>query len=241
MKALVFDMDGTIADTEAVHLAAFNHAFELEGMGWHWSEAQYIDLLQISGGKERMAHYWASRSDAPKDIDGHGIQGTIARLHEVKTAAYEALVNDGAVAMRPGVLRLMDEARRAKLALAIATTTSPVNIAAVLSRALGAEWRANFAVIEDASSAPRKKPHPQVYLQTLHRLGLAGADCLAFEDSANGLRAASGAKLPVIITPNRFTQHHDFRGAARLVPDLTQLRLGDLLLCWRETVALACA
>ena len=221
LKALVFDVDGTLADTEMAHLAAFNHAFAEEGLDWHWDEPNYTKLLEISGGKERMLHYWKQVHPDVKDIDGGGLQDTIDRLHAMKTAAYENAVQSGAVQLRPGVLNLIQKAHQAGLRLAIATTTSPVNIAVLLRNAIGPDWKELFAVIEDASTAPKKKPHPQVYSQTLTRLDLTGADCLAFEDSSNGLRAAVSAGLPVIVTPNSFTAHHDFAGALKLLPDLS--------------------
>ncbi len=221
LKALVFDVDGTLADTEMAHLAAFNHAFAEEGLDWHWDEPNYTKLLEISGGKERMLHYWKQVHPDVKDIDGGGLQDTIDRLHAMKTAAYENAVQSGAVQLRPGVLNLIQKAHQAGLRLAIATTTSPVNIAVLLRNAIGPDWKELFAVIEDASTAPKKKPHPQVYSQTLTRLALTGADCLAFEDSSNGLRAAVSAGLPVIVTPNSFTAHHDFAGALKVLPDLS--------------------
>ena len=221
LKALVFDVDGTLADTEMAHLAAFNHAFAEEGLDWHWDEPNYTKLLEISGGKERMLHYWKQVHPDVKDIDGGGLQDTIDRLHAMKTAAYENAVQSGAVQLRPGVLNLIQKAHQAGLRLAIATTTSPVNIAVLLRNAIGPDWKELFAVIEDASTAPKKKPHPQVYSHTLTRLALTGADCLAFEDSFNGLRAAVSAGLPVIVTPNSFTSHHDFAGALKVLPDLS--------------------
>ncbi len=221
LKALVFDVDGTLADTEMAHLAAFNHAFAEEGLDWHWDEPNYTKLLEISGGKERMLHYWKQVHPDVKDIDGGGLKDTIDRLHAMKTAAYENAVQSGAVQLRPGVLNLIQKAHQAGLRLAIATTTSPVNIAVLLRNAIGPDWKDLFTVIEDASTAPKKKPHPQVYTQTLTRLALTGADCLAFEDSSNGLRAAVSAGLPVIVTPNSFTAHHDFAGALKLLPDLS--------------------
>lgn len=202
LKALVFDVDGTLADTEMVHLSAFNQAFAEEGMDWHWDVKSYTQLLEISGGKERILHYWKQVHPDIKDIDGIGLKDTIERLHAMKTAAYENAVQSGAVQLRPGVLDLIHSAHQAGLRLAIATTTSPVNIAVLLRNAIGADWKDLFVVIEDASTAPKKKPHPQVYTQTLTRLALSGADCLAFEDSANGLNAAKSAGLPVIVTPN---------------------------------------
>lgn len=227
LNALIFDVDGTLADTEAAHLAAFNHAFAQEGMDWHWDEALYTELLNVSGGKERMLHYWQQVQPDLKDIGG-GVRDTINRLHELKTAAYEAAVQDGAVSLRPGVLRLMDEAARAGLRLAIATTTSPVNIAALLTKAIGPDWRSHFVAIGDASTAPDKKPHPQVYLQMLAALDLPGWECLAFEDSANGLAAATAAGIPTVITPTSYTAHHGFAEALRVLPDLSEVTLVEL-------------
>lgn len=228
LKALIFDVDGTLADTESAHRAAFNHAFAEEGLDWVWDEALYIKLLDISGGKERIAHYWKQTRGDIVGIEADALKDTIARLHELKTAAYEGMVNDGMVSLRPGVLRLIESAHDQGLALAIATTTSPVNIAALLRKAIGLHWRSLFGVVEDASTAPRKKPHPQVYLQTLQRMGLGGDDCLAIEDSANGLQAALAAGLPTVITPNSFTAKHHFEGALRVVPDLGDTTVADL-------------
>lgn len=228
LKALIFDVDGTLADTEGVHLAAFNHAFQQEGLGWHWDTALYTRLLEISGGKERMAHHWRTVNAGMKELSAGATQATIARLHEIKTAFYENAVNEGAVQLRPGVLALMNEARAQGLQLAIATTTSPVNIAALLRHAIGPDWRSHFLAIGDASSSPVKKPHPQVYLQVLGDMGLPASECLAFEDSANGLQAATAAGLRTIVTPNDFTAHHDFSGALRVVPDLGAVGLAQL-------------
>ena len=235
LKALVFDVDGTLADTEMAHMDAFNHAFAAEGLDWHWDVETYTRLLEISGGKERMMHYWKQVHPDIKDIDGGGLKDTIDRLHTMKSAAYENAVQSYAVQLRPGVLSLIQSAHQAGLRLAIATTTSPVNIAVLLRNAIGPDWKSLFTVIEDASTAPNKKPHPQVYNQTLSRLGLAGKDCLAFEDSSNGLRAAISAGLPVLVTPNSFTAHHDFTGALKVLPDLSQVTV-DQLRDWHSKV-----
>ena len=130
LQALIFDVDGTLADTEMAHLQAFNHAFQELGMGWVWDVPLYLQLLDVSGGKERILHYWKQVNPDIKSVDANALADRIGRIHELKTAAYEAAVNSGAVSLRPGVLKLMDEALSAGLQLAIATTTSPVNIAA---------------------------------------------------------------------------------------------------------------
>jgi HAD superfamily hydrolase (TIGR01509 family) len=228
LSALIFDVDGTLADTESVHLEAFNHAFRQEGLDWHWDVPLYTRLLDISGGKERMAHYWRTVDPTMTEVGAGALNDTIQRLHEIKTAYYENAVNNGAVHLRPGVLALMNDARRAGLQLAIATTTSPVNIAALLRSAIGPDWRSHFLAIGDASNAPVKKPNPQVYMKVLADLGLRAADCVAFEDSSNGLRAARAAGLHTVITPNSFTAHHDFTGALRVVPDLSGVTVARL-------------
>jgi HAD superfamily hydrolase (TIGR01509 family) len=237
LNTLIFDVDGTLADTEHAHMAAFNHAFGLEGMDWNWDVATYTRLLEISGGKERILHYWRSTRSNVSEIDCSAIADTIDRLHALKTAAYEQLVQDGEVELRPGVMSLIEEAINADFTLAIATTTSPVNIAALLRRAMGADWRTRFAVIEDASTAPKKKPHPQVYLQTKAKLGCTDATAIAFEDSSNGLNSALAAKLPVIVTHNPFTSQHDFKGALKVLPDLDGISL-DQIRTWHSGAAI---
>jgi HAD superfamily hydrolase (TIGR01509 family) len=229
LRALIFDVDGTLADTEHAHLAAFNQAFADEGLDWHWDLPLYTRLLEVSGGKERIAHHWAQVNPQVRDIGGGALADTVQRLHDLKTAAYERQVSRGAVQLRPGVLALIEAAGRAGLRLAIATTTSPVNISALLRQAMGPDWALHFEVIEDASTAPKKKPHPQVYRQTLERMNLSAAECLVFEDSANGLAAARAAGLATVVTPNDFTAHHDFTGALRVLPEgLANVSVDDL-------------
>lgn len=228
LKALIFDVDGTLADTEMAHLAAFNRAFKELDMSWHWDVPTYTQLLEISGGKERIRHFWEQQHDKPQALGNLALEQTIAHIHELKTAFYESAVNSGEVHMREGVLALIDEAQAAGIQLAIATTTSPVNIAALLRRAIGPDWSLHFRVVEDASTAPRKKPDPSVYLQTLARLGLAANDCMALEDSANGLLAARRAGLVTVITTNAFTAHHPFEGACQVLPSLKGVGLAKL-------------
>ncbi len=235
LNALIFDVDGTLADTEMAHLAAFNSAFAEAGLDWRWDVPLYRQLLSVSGGKERIRHYMQVQN--LRTIDGAALHDRINRIHEIKTLHYEKAVREGQVTLRPGVLALLESARDAGLKLAIATTTSPANVSALLGSALGSRWRLYFDVIEDASTAERKKPHPQVYLQTLYRLGMVSSDCLVIEDSFNGLKAASAAHLLTVITPNRFTDDHDFSGAMAVVPDLANVSLHDLMDWHRQASA----
>ena len=228
LRALIFDVDGTLADTEFAHMAAFNEAFQHENLDWQWDTATYTKLLEVSGGKERITHYWKQIQPGLKSIGGGAFADTVQRIHDQKTAAYERMVTQGAVKLRPGVLKLIEQAFEADIRLAIATTTSKVNVSALLRQAIGLNWSDYFSVIEDASTAPQKKPHPQAYIQTLARLNLPAGECIAIEDSANGLKAALAAGLATVITINSFTEQHDFAGALCVLPDLAQTSLVQL-------------
>lgn len=213
LQALIFDVDGTIADTESLHLRAFNLAFAECEIAANWSEAQYTELLEISGGKERLQHYF-TQNDIYLNPD------EIARIHQVKNEIYSKLMTSKAIGFRPGIGELFEEARANGKKLAIATTTSPENLNALLSAKLGSNWRTYFAVINDASTVTNKKPSPDAYLKTLGELGIGHTECVAFEDSHNGLIAALGASLTTIVTPTAFTKHHDFTGATLVLPSL---------------------
>ncbi|MFL6810651.1 MAG: HAD family hydrolase [Bradyrhizobium canariense] len=216
--ALIFDVDGTLAETEELHRQAFNHAFARQGLDWQWDRAVYKDLLRVTGGKERIrAHHERLRIAAPlSDVD-------IAELHRIKTAHYAELVETGCCPLRPGVTDLLIAARARGQRLAIATTTSHGNIDALLSRALGKRWAADFDAIVAGDDVRLKKPAPDVYVEILARLKLDASDCVAIEDSANGLIAASRANIPVLITRSMFFRDDDFSQARVVLDDLSGL------------------
>jgi HAD superfamily hydrolase (TIGR01509 family) len=218
MKAIIFDVDGTLADTEGAHRQAFNAAFREVGLDWHWHESLYARLLDVTGGRERLHYYWQLID--PEHAGGSRVKATVDAVHAIKTRHYDALVGAGQLPLRPGILRLIREAGAAGVAVAIATTTTPANIDALLRTPLGHDWRALFAAVCDAGSAANKKPAPDVYLAALSKLKLRGCDCLAFEDSHNGLQAACAAGLPTVVTPTAYTRAHDFGGALVQLPHL---------------------
>jgi HAD superfamily hydrolase (TIGR01509 family) len=228
LRALIFDVDGTLADTEHLHRFAFNEAFREAGLDWRWDANTYRRLLATAGGKERIAH-WQREHRAAGEPEWDARSPEVAALHAAKTAIYTALVDRGEIPLRDGVERLLRDARARGLRLAIATTTSPANIEALMRRNLGDDWRSWFEVVEDADTAPRRKPDPQVYLQALERLGLPADACIAFEDSVTGLQAAMAAGVPTLVTPSHYTHHQDFRGAMRVMQSLVDLRVDDLL------------
>lgn len=217
LAALLFDVDGTLADTERDgHRIAFNQAFAAAGLDWDWSVDLYGALLTITGGKERMRHYLQHyRPEHPPVADS-----VIAALHKAKTAYYTQLLAQGRIPLRPGVARLLHEARAAGLRLAIATTTTPENVTALLIHALGPESLSWFEVIAAGDIVPAKKPAPDIYHYALAQMQLDPAHCLAFEDSANGIQAAAGANLATIVTVNAYTADHDFSSALTVLSDL---------------------
>ncbi|EJN15606.1 haloacid dehalogenase superfamily protein, subfamily IA, variant 3 with third motif having DD or ED [Bradyrhizobium sp. YR681] len=216
--ALIFDVDGTLAETEELHRRAFNHAFARHGLDWHWDRAAYKDLLRVTGGKERIRAYHTRQWIAPPLSDAD-----IAELHRVKTAHYAEQIETGCCALRPGVAELLAGARARGQRLAIATTTSHGNIDALLSQALGARWAADFDAVVAGDDVPHKKPAPDVYLDVLARLKLKPSECVAIEDSGNGLISAARANIPVIITRSMFFRDDDFAGAQVVLDDLSEL------------------
>ncbi|WP_027546141.1 HAD family hydrolase [Bradyrhizobium sp. WSM2254] len=216
--ALIFDVDGTLAETEELHRQAFNHAFVRHGLDWHWDRAVYKDLLRVTGGKERIRAYHGRQEIASPLSDAD-----IAELHRVKTAHYAELIETGCCPLRPGVTDLLASAKARGQRLAIATTTSHGNIDALLSRALGKRWAADFDAIVAGDDVRDKKPAPDVYLEVLARLKLEASACVAIEDSANGLIAASRANIPVLITRSMFFRDDDFRAARAVLDDLSGL------------------
>ncbi len=227
LSALIFDVDGTLAETERDgHRPAFNAAFAEAGLGWFWGETLYGELLTVTGGKERMLHY-ARRFD-PGFLECADVRGRIAALHGAKTRHYLALLASGAIPLRPGVAALLMEARTAGLRLAIATTTTPENVTPLLALTLGAEAPGWFEVIGAGDIVAAKKPAPDIYLWVLERFGLPAGACLAIEDSAAGLASARAAGLPTLVTPCDTTREQDFSGALAVLPDLSATDLAGL-------------
>jgi HAD superfamily hydrolase (TIGR01509 family) len=221
IRALIFDVDGTLAETENIHRAAFNTAFARSGLNWSWSVDLYRELLRVTGGKERIRRYANMRGLSSTEIS----DDIIAHIHALKNARYAEIVRQGDCAPRPGVERLIRTSHARGLRLAICTTTSRANVYALIAATLGADGQGLFRTIAAGEDVRQKKPAPDAYLRAVEELDVEACYCLAFEDSRNGLRAALAANVKTIVTLSLYTAHKSFEGAARVLPDLSQFDL----------------
>ena len=219
LAALIFDVDGTLADTERDgHRVAFNLAFEEAGLDWDWTPELYGELLAVTGGKERIRFY-LEKFNTTFEKPGN-FSEFVAGLHAAKTSFYTKLMSEGKIPLRSGVERLLREAKEAGIRLAIATTTTPENVTALLTYTLGEESLKWFEVIGAGDVVPAKKPAPDIYHYVMEAMNLAPEQCVAFEDSYNGIRSAVQARLTTLITTNGYTKDDDFSGAAIVLDQL---------------------
>lgn len=219
LQALLFDVDGTLADTEKDgHRVAFNLAFKTEGLDWYWDEPLYGKLLSVTGGKERIKFYleqFNTNFNKPTDLDSF-----IKQLHALKTQYYVELMQAGKVPLRIGVEALIKEAKHAKMRMAIVTTTTPANVTALLNNTLGKGSESWFEVIAAGDIIPCKKPAPDIYNWTLEQMDLKAEQVIAFEDSRNGILSATAASIKTIITVNEYTKDDDFTSAALVLDSM---------------------
>jgi HAD superfamily hydrolase (TIGR01509 family) len=218
LEALIFDLDGTLADTEETHRQAFNAAFVAFELGWEWEPRRYAELLHVSGGRERLLHHIDTLGVAP--AERARLRELVPALHRTKTRIYTELLTQGRRPFRRGVRPLLEAARGAGLKLAIASTTTSANIDALLGANLAEAPHLAFDVIACGDQVREKKPAPELYQLVLASLHLPATRCIAFEDSVNGLRAAKAAGLVTVVTPSRWNAGEDFSGADRVLATL---------------------
>lgn len=219
LQAVIFDVDGTLAETElAGHRVAFNRAFKEFGLDWHWSAGLYGELLAVTGGKERIRLY--VETYANQMLGRADLGAWVASLHQRKSEIYSELVLSGAIPLRPGVARLIQELRTAGIRIAIATTTTPAGLRSLIMANFKHDMDMLFEVIGAGDIVAAKKPAPDIYQWVLGRLNLPPEACLAVEDSYPGLTAARAAGIPTLVTVNAYTANQKFEGALSVVSDL---------------------
>ncbi len=219
MKALIFDCDGVLVDTEKDgHRVAFNRTFKKMGYSIEWDVDLYGELLAISGGKERMKHYF-SQEGWPEGVSDR--DNLILDLHKMKTDTFMQIIESGELTLRPGVARLVDEAMAdGNILLAICSTSNERSVNLIAEKLLGPGRKAKFSAILAGDIVSKKKPDPEIYNLAVERLGVEPEECVVVEDTRNGLLAAKAAGMKCIITTNGYTEEEDFSEADLVVPEL---------------------
>jgi HAD superfamily hydrolase (TIGR01509 family) len=222
LEALIFDLDGTMAETEELHRSAFNAAFIQLDLWWDWGPLTYAELLEVSGGVARL-HRYIERLKASA-AEKARLHATVPAIHRTKSHICLELLRAAQPPLRPGVKRLIGEARDQGLKVAVVTTSATANALAVL----GNHFRGEIDLLVCADEVSRCKPAPDLYQRAAALLRKPAHACVAFEDSANGLRAARAAGLATVVTPSRWTVEQDFRGADALRADLGEQCLDEV-------------
>jgi HAD superfamily hydrolase (TIGR01509 family) len=218
LQALLFDVDGTVVDTEELHRLAFNQTFIQFELDWSWHPKLYAELLRVSGGEARIAHY-IDIIDLPPQ-EKIGLRRIIPAIHRIKTRIYRELIASSSVQLRSGVKRLIKEARHAGLRIGLAATSASANAETLVNAAFGEELRNVADALVCANEVARKKPAPDIYELLLTQIRAEPSACIAFEDSRNGVLAARAAKLFTVLTPTRWTIAQGAEGADLDLPGL---------------------
>ncbi len=225
VQALLFDVDGTLAETELEgHLPAFNEAFERLGIPWVWSSDQYAELLKVTGGLERMrAHAQALGALEWLSVDG---EARLREAHRLKNTIFAERMRLGLVSLRPGIASLIEQAVGAGMAWGVVTTTSRANWDALWHCCMEGLGLPGPELVVCGEDVHRKKPDPEAYLLAAHRLHLQTSACLAIEDSPNGLLAATAAGMPCIVVSSVFFQAGPWPGATAVLSSPLELQVG---------------
>lgn len=219
LSTLIFDVDGTLAETERDgHRIAFNRAFKAAKLDWEWNVSLYGKLIEVAGGKERIDFY--IREYQPHFQPPIPLNEFIAQLHQSKTQYYQEVLTQNPIPLRPGVKRLLKEAKANGIRLAIASTAAYPNVIALLENSLNLDAVSWFEIIAAGDIVPQKKPAPDIYYYVLEKMQISPAECIVFEDSQQGLLAASQAGLKTVVTVNEYTKNQDLTGATLVLNHL---------------------
>lgn len=219
LEAILFDCDGVLADTERDgHREAFNQAFAENNLDMEWGVERYGVLLEVGGGKERMTAHW-NEVGWPQSIPEEIRKEKVLELHLRKTDIFMDLIDEGKIPLRPGVLRLVDEAIAADVRLAVCSTSNEKAVSNLVSTLMGPERAAKFQIFA-GDMVKAKKPAPDIYNLAVSTMGLDKSRCVIVEDSHIGLGAAKAAGISCIVTKSSYTAGEDFTGANLIVDEL---------------------
>lgn len=218
LQALIFDVDGTIAETADLHREAWNHAFAIHGIGWHWTRAIFSRLLALPDGIARLRAFGMGVDPGQFTalMAGEGLRHLIA----AKTSAYATALRAGAAMPRPGIIRLMTEARSAGIPIAAVSTGSRIEFDLLLFHAVGFDALGWFDCVRTRDDCPSQPDAAGPYRATIRAMALSPNKCLAIEDSEDGATAAAASGLRVLATPGLYTSSHRFQGASLVLSDL---------------------
>ena len=218
LRAIIFDVDGTLGETEAVHREAFNAAFEAEGLGWHWSPERFREISRIPGGRERLRHYVENYH--PECRERFDSENLYVKVHRTKTRLFGRLLEASGTSLRTGVGRLITDARSAGILLGVCTTSQLETFEILIINALGFEAISWFKAVVSGKDVERLKPDPEGYVKVLQRLRVSTEEAVVIEDAPLGVQAARAANLRVIAVPSEKTRPEDFPGAEIVLTDL---------------------
>ena len=216
LTAIIFDMDGTLANTEEIHRQAFNESFREFDLPIDWEPDEYARLLSVSGGRQRIYNYLKKHN-----LGNRSDKLDFAReIHNRKSEIYRNKLKAGHLPLRRGVLRLIREARKNRIRMGIATSSSLKNIHTLINTTIGSRGLKYFDSIVSCDLISEQKPSPAAYQFALAELGANPENCIAIEDTTNGNRAALAAGIKTIITTHEFTVDSDFTGASLVLDDM---------------------
>ncbi|KAL7507996.1 hypothetical protein ACHAXN_005083 [Cyclotella atomus] len=219
LEAILFDCDGVLADTERDgHRISFNIAFQENAINEEWGEERYGKLLETGGGKERMTAHW-NEVGWPEQIPEENRAAKILELHLRKTDIFMNLIDEGKIPLRPGVLRLVDEAIANNIRLAVCSTSNEKAVSNLVSTLMGKQRASKFQIFA-GDMVKAKKPAPDVYLMAVDQMGLDKSRCVIIEDSHIGVGAAVAADIACLVTKSSYTANEDFTGAKMIVEEL---------------------
>ena len=218
LSAVLFDVDGTIAETEDLHRISFNEAFKEFNLDWYWDEPIYKELINIGSGEKRIEYY--IKRAWPEMLDYKNLSKYIDSIHKVKNEIFEDFILESEIEMRPGVMRLINELKEKNIRMAIVSSTSENNLITLFERGLGVDPKSTFDLIAHGDCTKNKRPSPEIYEWILERLRLPSQSCIAIEDSLRGVESAKNSNVNVLVTPSIFTKDENFSDTKLVVSDL---------------------